>query len=171
MSVGDGRQSLASEVANMLVSTASKIIEKDKKVLQNFNKFVESSLTDSRFNGNFNLGAIKQENIKRLKKIKNDKGQITEFNLNGYTLKIDSNHIRHIKNSHPNDLDLLNNLYDIYHNFDTAQWNLTRDESTKKPIIAISFLKEYKDGIAKAVEVRIAENKTLNLKTLYRIEK
>ena len=91
--------------------------------------------------------------------------------MENYTLRVDSHAIRHIKNNHPQDLDLLNNLYDIFYNFDKAQWNLTKDNKTGKPILAFSFLKQYKDGTAKAVEVRVLEDKTLRLKTLFRVDK
>lgn len=122
-----------------------------------------SELADAAFNAD--------GNAQRLKMITNFKGQKQEFDLSGYSFEIDANDIRHIKNNHPDDLDLLNNLYDIYHNFDKAQWDITKDKRTGKNIISISFFKEYKDGTAKAVEVRVNEDKKLKLKTLFRIDK
>lgn len=101
--------------------------------------------------------------------IKGYNGENRQFNLENFTLQISADAIRHIKNNHPQDLDLLNNLFDIYHNFDYARWNYGKDEKGK-PLVAISFYKRYKDGLVRAVEIDFAGLKTLNLKTMYRVD-
>ena len=168
MSVGDGKAFKADEVALNLPQNVSKM---ERKRLELFSNFIKNSLDNANFEKSFNFGKVSDENAQRLKMITNFKGQKQEFDLKGYSFEIDANDIRHIKNNHPDDLDLLNNLYDIYHNFDKAQWDITKDKRTGKNIISISFFKEYKDGTAKAVEVRVNENKKLKLKTLFRIDK
>lgn len=168
MSVGDGKAFKADEVALNLPQNVSKM---ERKRLELFSNFIKNSLDNANFEKSFNFGKVSDENAQRLKMITNFKGQKQEFDLKGYSFEIDANDIRHIKNNHPDDLNLLNNLYDIYHNFDKAQWDITKDKRTGKNIISISFFKEYKDGTAKAVEVRVNENKKLKLKTLFRIDK
>ena len=168
MSVGDGKAFKADEVALNLPQNVSKM---ERKRLELFSNFIKNPLDNANFEKSFNFGKVSDENAQRLKMITNFKGQKQEFDLKGYSFEIDANDIRHIKNNHPDDLDLLNNLYDIYHNFDKAQWDITKDKRTGKNIISISFFKEYKDGTAKAVEVRVNENKKLKLKTLFRIDK
>lgn len=167
MSVGDGKEFNAANIAKNL---QGKITKAEKRRLELFGNFVNKSLKDRNFNNFFEFGRISAENAKRLKTIKNDLGQPMSFNLENYLLRVDANAIRHIYNEHPQDLDLLNNLYDIYHNFDKAQWNYARDNKTGKNIVAISFFKTYKDGTAKAVEIEIFNEKELRLKTLFRMD-
>lgn len=167
MSIGNGKESLTNEIARILFHTISKA---EQEKLNFFENFINDSVNNANFNQTFNLSKILKNNAQRLKMILDDKGQKRQFNLDGYILSINSNEIRHIKNNHPKDLDLLYNLYDIYHNFDKVQWNLIKNKTTGKPIIAISFFKHYKDGIAKAVTIYTNNTKELKLKTLFRLK-
>lgn len=167
MSVGDGKAFKTDEVALNLPQNVSKM---ERKRLELFSNFIKNSLDNANFEKSFNFGKVSDENAKRLQMISDDRGVKRAFNLKNFTLKINANAIRHIKNNHPDDLNLLNNLYDIYHNFDKAQWGITRDKQTGKPVVSISFFKEYKDGIVRAVDIDLIDEKELNLKTLYRLD-
>ena len=164
-SVGDGKEFSADEVAKNLPKNLSKA---EKRRLELFGNFVNKSIKDTNLNKSFNFGTISKANAERLRTIKDYRGVEKHFNLDGYTLKINADIIRHIQNRHPDDFNLLYNLYDIYHNFDKAQWNLTRNKKTGKPEFSISFFKTYKDGEVKAVEIDMINEKELSLKTLFR---
>lgn len=166
MSIEDAKEHLANEIAQILLHQINKA---EQEKLKFFKQFIGNSLNNANFKQIFNFGKVLKHNALKLKMIPDDKGQERQFNLDNYILSIHSNEIRHIKNNHPKDLNLLYNLYDIYHNFDKAQWNLIKNKATGKPIIAISFFKHYKDGIAKAVTIYTNNAKELRLKTLFRL--
>ncbi|RLA72230.1 MAG: hypothetical protein DRG30_07595 [Epsilonproteobacteria bacterium] len=109
------------------------------------------------------LGMFSDNAIKRLV-------EDTGLNLKGYSSILSSSSIRHVKNRHPEDLDLIEEIPNILHNFDMAKKSLTRNKTSGKTDVSIEFYKKMDDGIVKVVELRNLNNKTLEFKTLFRDE-
>ncbi len=107
------------------------------------------------------LGMFSDNAIKRLV-------EDTGLNLKGYSSILSSSSIRHVKNRHPEDLDLIEEIPNILHNFDMAKKSLTRNKTSGKTDVSIEFYKKMDDGIVKVVELRNLNNKTLEFKTLFR---
>ncbi|MDA3056429.1 PBECR3 domain-containing polyvalent protein [Campylobacter sp. CN_NA1] len=144
---------------------AKQMQEKGKKFAEFCNRALK---TDNK--AVFDFGELSEKQVNSLRKIKNDLGQIREFNFSGYTLKIDSATIRHIKNNHPDDLKYLTNLGDIYENSTSARWALNRNEKGQSEL-SITLYKKYSNGELGAVEIVDTGDKTLNLKTFYKVDK
>lgn len=95
---------------------------------------------------------------------------ILNLNLDGYKCYIHCNDIRHVYNRHPLDHHYLCYIPDILKNFNSIEKENIRDIRTGKHQLVYKFYKKYNGNLIKLVKVRITQDKTINLKTLFTIE-
>ncbi len=94
---------------------------------------------------------------------------ILNLNLTGYKCYIHCNDIRHVYNRHPLDHHYLCYIPDILKNFNSIEKENTIDRRTGKSQLVYKFYKKYNGNVVKLVKVRVYQDKTINLKTLFTI--
>lgn len=169
---GFGAVKLGANASIKEKANAVKQSVKQKQMQEKGKKFAEfcnrALRTDNK--AVFEFGEVSDEMAKKLRTIKNDMGQAREFDFRGYSLQVDSNVIRHIKNEHADDLKYLVNLGDIYEHFSKATFNYKRNKKGQTEV-AIKLFKKYSNGELVAVEMVDYGNKILNLQTFYKVDK
>lgn len=158
-------------VLNMANSLQDKSIKYDnnvsvsaEKINKEFSSFKNLALENSYFNGIFDFGLLSKDSVDRLKKM-------TGLNFDGYKRVVDAEHIRHTKNSHPNDLRIYDDLIDIFENFDYARKTSVTNKASGKTDFGIELYRKDKDGLIKYVELRNFDKKELRLKTAFFVDK
>ena len=96
--------------------------------------------------------------------------KILGINLNSYRFVIKEEYIRHVKNRHPNDMDLLLELPNIINNFSKVEKSIIKNTQTGKPEVNLVFYKIVNCDKIEMVAIRIFKKKILSLKTVYRKE-
>jgi hypothetical protein len=91
----------------------------------------------------------------------------TQLNVCNYQFIIKEEYVRHIKNSHKEDLHLLSKLPDILNNFSHVEKSITRNRRGQTEV-SLVFRKRFEDGIIRMVALRVIEEKVLSLKTFFR---
>ena len=127
-----------------------------------FKEFKQKAL-DGNQDETFDFGIVSENAAKKIE-------DITGLNLRGYKREIEAKYIRHIKNRHPEDLAHLDNLSDMFENFDFAEKSITRNEQTGKPEVSLVLYRKVDDGVVKAVELRNFSETTLSLKTIFKMD-
>ena len=137
-----------------------------EEVTHGFKAFQDVALSDGKFDKEFNFGLISESAVEKLKRM-------TGLNLQGYQRIVDANHIRHTKNTHPDDLYIYDDLLDIFENFDYARRTPEglKDSRTGKPIVGVELYRKHENGLIEYVELRDFNNKTLKLKTTLTVDK
>lgn len=137
-----------------------------EEVAHGFKEFKDVALSDGKFDKEFNFGLISESAVEKLKRM-------TGLNLQGYQRIVDANHIRHTKNTHPDDLYIYDDLLDIFENFDYARRTPEglKDSRTGKPIVGVELYRKHENGLIEYVELRDFNNKTLKLKTTLTVDK
>lgn len=128
-----------------------------------FDLFIEQAITNSSFIDDYSFGDI-DDDIAELVRIKSN-GTIRLF---GFERLINANEIRHIKNRHPEDFSLINNITDIFNNFDEFEKSIIKDTQTGKTVISLVLRKKYANDIIQCVELINHRNKKLYLKTFFK---
>jgi len=124
-----------------------------------FSIFIAKSLAYSSFDDKFNFGLI--TNTARLK-IK----YFTGLNFENFNRSIDSSHIRHIKNHHPQDLHILNNIEDVLNNFDYARKSITKGFEHQKKM---TLLKLYRNPLQMSNQKIILMKFTISMMSFTKI--
>ncbi len=127
--------------------------------MNDFSKFCNNVLSDKSNNEYFEV---------QLSQNAKDKAFNAGINLNGFIFHIYGNSLRHIKNSHQEDLDLLPRIIPTINECDKATKSIIRDAQTGKNIINLVFNKRFDDDIMQLVAVRIHKGKILSLKTFFK---
>ncbi len=109
------------------------------------------------------LGRVTKEQAARLK-------ELTGLDFSGYKRVLTFEFIRHIKNRHPEDLGLIDDIPQIINDFDFAEKSITRNEQTGKTEVSLVLYKKDDDKIVKSVELRDFGDKSLSFKTLFTME-
>jgi hypothetical protein len=128
-----------------------------------FEIFIEQAITNSSFIDDYSFGDI-DDDIAELVRIKSN-GTIRLF---GFERLVNANEIRHIKNRHPEDFSLINNITDIFNNFDEFEKSIIKDTQTGKTVISLVLRKKYANDIIQCVELINHRNKKLYLKTFFK---
>lgn len=128
-----------------------------------FDLFIEQAITNSSFIDDYSFGDI-ADDIAELVRIKSN-GTIRLF---GFERLVNANEIRHIKNRHPEDFSLINNITDIFNNFDEFEKSIIKDTQTGKTVISLVLRKKYANDIIQCVELINHRNKKLYLKTFFK---
>jgi len=92
----------------------------------------------------------------------------TKLNVCSYKFIIEEAYIRHIRNSHAEDLHLLNELPNILNNFSHVEKSLTRNSQTGKTDVSLVFKKRLDDDTVQMVALRVIKNKEISLRTFFR---
>lgn len=92
----------------------------------------------------------------------------TALNVCDYAFIIEEGSIRHIRNRHPEDLELLPRIPEILNTFSHVEKSLTRNKQTGQNDISLVFRKKYDDGTIQMVSLRLQREKKLSLKTFFR---
>ena len=121
--------------------------------------FVEKSISNKQYNGEivFPLPEITIEKVK----------EKLPFNMVGYTCVISSHSVRHIKKSHPNDVNYICKIVDILENFNKVMKSLTRCNNTGANLTSLEFYKKFDNDVVKLVKLKIHKDKRLELKTIF----
>ncbi len=122
--------------------------------------FIENALNNSDTNTIFELDISKET----CKKIKDSIG----LNVYKYKFTIKENYIRHVKNRHPNDIDLLEKIPDILNTFFQVEKSITRNPQTGGTEISLVFRKKIDSNIIQMVSLRVIRDKELSFKTVFR---
>ncbi len=132
-------------------------------VKSSFSSFKDLALKNKTFKADFDFGLLSVNSVNKLK-------DMTGLNFAGYKRVVDTDHIRHTKNSHPDDLKIYDDLLDIFENFDYARKTNVRDKATGKTNTGIELYRKHQDGLIEFVELRDFNNKELRLKTAYFVD-
>lgn len=127
-----------------------------------FSEFVNKALNDSSFKDEYNFGDISDAIIHRAHQISGGK-----VNLKGLSRAVKADEIRHIKRRHKEHLFLLEELEYIFSNFTSIEFSIVQDQQSGKNLINIVLKIAVEGGVAKCVEFKDHNRKTLFLKTLY----
>jgi hypothetical protein len=75
----------------------------------------------------------------------------TNLNVCAYTFVIEEGSVRHIKNRHPEDLELLTRIPEILNTFSHVEKSITQDKQTRQNEVSLVFRKKYEDGTVQMV--------------------
>ena len=122
--------------------------------------FVKNACS-STSNSELYLGTINSDIAARVKKI-------IPIILTNYDVVITEEYVRHVKNSHKDDLEYICLIPEIISNFDKVSKSIEPNRRTKRTEIFIVFEKRYSDDTVKLVKLRDMRKKCLSLKTIFR---
>lgn len=92
----------------------------------------------------------------------------TRLNICKYKFIIKEEYVRHIRNGHEKDLDLLHKLPEILNDFSHVEKSITRNKQTGQTDVSLVFRKKFDEDITKMVALRIIKGQILSLRTFYR---
>ncbi len=93
--------------------------------------------------------------------------QQTHLNINTYSFIIEEEYVRHVRNEHEEDLDLLYHLPDIINSCTKVEKSITKNSRTGQTDVSLVFKKKMHDDTVQIVALRIYKKKVLSLKTLF----
>lgn len=125
-----------------------------------FKEFCDYALKSSVSDSQFELNLSKHTCTKTLRQI--------GINIANYKFIIKENAIRHIRNSHPEDIKYLPRIIPTINQCDDVEKSIIQDSQTRQNIINLVFKKRFDDGIMQLVAVRVYKNKALSLKTFFK---
>lgn len=122
--------------------------------------FIENSLNSNTCLNTFEI-SILEDACKAIKKH-------TNLNICSYKFVIQEEYVRHVRNRHEEDLDLLTKIPDILNYFNSVEKSITQNKQTKRNEVSLVFRKKFDDDIVRMVALRVMRGKILSLKTLFR---
>ncbi len=123
-------------------------------------QFIEESLNSITTENTFEINIL-EEACKAIKKH-------TNLNICTYKFIIQEEYIRHVRNRHKEDLNLLSKIPDILNYFNSVEKSITKNTQTNQNEVSLVFRKKFDDGIVRMVALRVMKGKILSFKTLFR---
>ncbi|WP_157279086.1 PBECR3 domain-containing polyvalent protein [Aliarcobacter butzleri] len=92
----------------------------------------------------------------------------TNLNICNYKFIIEEEYIRHIRNGHEEDLELLPLIPSILNHFSSVEKSLTRNKQTGQNDVSLVFKKKFDNDVIRMVSLIIMKKKILSLRTFFR---
>lgn len=137
-----------------------KLVQKKEYIVLTLEEFISIALNSNTRDITYEL-EITEDACRAIKKH-------TNLNICNYKFIIEEEYIRHIRNGHEEDLELLPLIPSILNHFSSVEKSLTRNKQTGQNDVSLVFRKKFDNDVIRMVSLRIMKKKILSLRTFFR---